>query len=220
MSAFFLFSGPSHQHHPLPRPLQPVPSGRTALAVPRNAAACGNIPLAATRGRGAASAGLHTGAPAARKVRGASREAATPERRWAPSNHRPAPLQVGPPPYPNSSFAAAAAEGGKKTLQFLSSDDYLFLFLSFLPLVCVSVCVCVFMCTSPDAECSPGSFGAGCQQSCDCPGGGSCDPRTGECGRRRCPAGLGGEECDLGEGVHTVCGAGHTCNSATNCFIS
>lgn len=118
MSAFFLLSGPSHHHHPLPRPLQPVPSGRTALAVPRNAAACGNIPLAATRGRGAASAGLHTGAPAARKVRGASREAATPERRWAPSNHSPAPLQVGLPPSPNSSFAAAAAEGGEKNSSF------------------------------------------------------------------------------------------------------
>lgn len=175
---------------PFPVPLQPVPSGRTALAAPRNATACGNIPLAATPRRGAASAGLHTGAPAARKVRAASRE--------TESNRSPAPLQVGPPPRPRS-----CSRRRETKLQFLSSDDYLFLFLSFLPLVSVCVCVCMSTCAPPDAECSPGSFGAGCQQSCDCPGGGLCDPRTGECGQRRCPAGFDGENCDLGEDAHS-----------------
>lgn len=176
---------------PLPLTLQPAPSGRTALAAPRNATVCGNIPPAATPRRGAASVGLHTGAPAARKVRAASRE--------TESNHSPAPLQVGPPPRPRS-----CSRGRETKLQFLSSDDYLFLFLSFLPLLCVFVCVCVRLRARPPiAECSPGSFGAGCQQSCDCPGGGSCDPRTGECDRRRCPAGFDGENCDLGEGAHS-----------------
>lgn len=128
---------PSHPTPSLPLPLQPVPSGRTALAAPRNATACGNIPLAATPRRGAASAGLHTGAPAARKVRAASRE--------TESNRSPAPLQVGPPPRPRS-----CSRRRETKLQFLSSDDYLFLFLSFLPLVCLcGVCVHVYMRVPP-----------------------------------------------------------------------
>lgn len=54
------------------------------------------------------------------------------------------------------------------------------------------------MCLCPTVECEHGFFGAGCEQPCDCPGGGSCDPRTGEC-RPRCPAGLHGDKCQLGE---------------------
>lgn len=50
----------------------------------------------------------------------------------------------------------------------------------------------------PNAECELGFFGVGCKQPCDCPGGGSCDPRTGECSQR-CPAGLHGDKCQLGE---------------------
>lgn len=55
-----------------------------------------------------------------------------------------------------------------------------------------------FCCVRPNAECELGFFGAGCEQPCDCPGGGSCDPRTGDCSQR-CPAGLHGDKCQLGE---------------------
>ncbi|KAF3848031.1 hypothetical protein F7725_021059 [Dissostichus mawsoni] len=65
-----------------------------------------------------------------------------------------------------------------------------------------------------DHKCEPGFFGAGCEQPCDCPGGGSCDPRTGECSQR-CPAGLHGEKCQLacpslryGESCRLTCGCG------------
>lgn len=44
--------------------------------------------------------------------------------------------------------------------------------------------------------CGPGFFGAGCEQTCDCPGGGSCDPTTGACSQR-CPAGFHGDRCKL-----------------------
>lgn len=61
---------------------------------------------------------------------------------------------------------------------------------------CLLILLC--MCIRPIVECEPGFFGAGCEQPCDCPGGGSCDPRTGECSQR-CPAGLHGDKCQLGE---------------------
>lgn len=56
----------------------------------------------------------------------------------------------------------------------------------------------VYVSLIPLVECDPGFFGAGCEQPCDCPGGGSCDPRTGECSQR-CPAGRQGDRCQLGE---------------------
>lgn len=51
-----------------------------------------------------------------------------------------------------------------------------------------------------NSECDPGFFGAGCEESCDCPTGGLCNPRTGEC-RLQCPAGLYGNQCQLGETI-------------------
>lgn len=61
----------------------------------------------------------------------------------------------------------------------------------------------LYMFVCPTVECDPGFFGAGCEQSCDCPGGGSCDPATGECSQR-CPAGLQGLNCQLGETTKVI----------------
>ncbi|KAG9352925.1 hypothetical protein JZ751_017501 [Albula glossodonta] len=59
-------------------------------------------------------------------------------------------------------------------------------------------------------ECTDGSFGVGCTQSCDCSGS-PCDKVTGQC---RCPAGTTGERCEKvcvdgywGQGCKEVCPA-------------
>lgn len=47
------------------------------------------------------------------------------------------------------------------------------------------------------AECPPGFFGPGCQQTCSCAPGAACDPVSGECGKQ-CPAGYQGRDCNQG----------------------
>lgn len=50
-------------------------------------------------------------------------------------------------------------------------------------------------------ECSPGSYGGGCEKTCSCPSGVSCDHVTGEC-QRKCPPGRHGDSCDQGNRRH------------------
>lgn len=48
-------------------------------------------------------------------------------------------------------------------------------------------------CSKP---CRAGRFGANCSNLCDCPAGMQCDPVTGDCRTRVCPAGFSGPNCD------------------------
>lgn len=46
-------------------------------------------------------------------------------------------------------------------------------------------------------ECQPGFYGDGCNQTCACANGGSCDPVHGRC---TCPPGFHGDTCEQGSG--------------------
>lgn len=58
------------------------------------------------------------------------------------------------------------------------------------------------------AECLAGFYGDGCNQTCSCVNGGSCDPVHGRC---TCPPGFHGNYCEQGRAMHAKCHFTRTC---------
>lgn len=58
------------------------------------------------------------------------------------------------------------------------------------------------------AECLAGFYGDGCNQTCSCVNGGSCDPVHGRC---TCPPGFHGNYCEQGRAMHAKCHFTQTC---------
>lgn len=67
-------------------------------------------------------------------------------------------------------------------------------------------CLCCFVFLF--AECLAGFYGDGCNQTCSCVNGGSCDPVHGRC---TCPPGFHGNYCEQGRAMHAKCHFTQTC---------